>query len=303
MWQDLKEGKDCKVRFEEIAAILEDERKKKEMFAAQSNMLKETAHSLEQEKQAQQERIRVMESELHKTVGELKSTQMELGKVIKLYDVAKEDKLELEKRAKLFKQQYEELKLRMKESERKLAEERRKAEEEKLVKERRREEERKAEEERKRREGGERAEEKTFTVGGVLFKMIRVEGGSFMMGAPDNDSDAHDDEKPQHRVMLSDCYIGETQVTQALWEAVMGDNPSDWKGDSLPVEMVSWEDCQEFIRILTKRQVRHSGCQLRQNGNTQPVAGGRVKASSMQVVMILTRWLGMLRTAEIKRIP
>ena len=89
-----------------------------------------------------------------------------------------------------------------------------------------------------------------FTVGAVQFKMIHVEGGSFMMGSPDNDSDAYSDEQPQHRVTLSDYYIGETQVTQELWKAVMGDNPSNWKGDSLPVEEVSWEDCQEFIKQL-----------------------------------------------------
>ena len=114
-------------------------------------------------------------------------------------------------------------------------------------------EERKVEEERKRLEKEEQAKERTFTVGGVPFKMIRVEGGSFMMGSPDNDSDAFDGEKPQHKVTLSDYYIGDTQVTQVLWKAVMGDNPSTWKGDSLPVEQVSWEDCQEFIKQLNKK--------------------------------------------------
>lgn len=101
------------------------------------------------------------------------------------------------------------------------------------------------------------AKEMTFTVGGVSFKMIRVEGGSFMMGSPYSDTDALDDEKPQHRVTLSDYYIGETQVTQALWKAVMGDNPSrSGKGmyaDTCPVETVSWEDCQEFIKQLNKK--------------------------------------------------
>ena len=112
---------------------------------------------------------------------------------------------------------------------------------------------RKAEEEQKCREEEEWAKEKTFTVDGVPFKMIRVEGGSFMMGSPDNDSDAYDWEKPQHRVTLSDYYIGETQVTQALWKAVMGGNPSNWKGDNLPVEQVSWKRCQEFIKQLNKK--------------------------------------------------
>ena len=61
---------------------------------------------------------------------------------------------------------------------------------------------------------------------------------------------ANSDEKPTHKVTLSDYYIGETEVTQALWQAVMGKNPSSFKGNSNPVESVSWDDCQEFIRKL-----------------------------------------------------
>lgn len=88
----------------------------------------------------------------------------------------------------------------------------------------------------------------TFNVDGVSFKMIAVEGGTFKMGC--NDSDAYDDEKTIHNVTLSSYYIGETQVTQALWKAVMGNNPSIFKGDILPVENVSWNDCQKFISRL-----------------------------------------------------
>ena len=90
----------------------------------------------------------------------------------------------------------------------------------------------------------------TFTVNGVTFNMVRVDGGTFQMGS--NDSDAYKDEKPVHQVTLSTYSIGETEVTQALWEAVMGSNPSNWKGSNLPVEQVSWEDCQEFITRLNK---------------------------------------------------
>ncbi len=94
----------------------------------------------------------------------------------------------------------------------------------------------------------------TFTVKGVEFKMIKVEGGTFSMGATsEQGSDAYDDEKPVHSVTLSDYYIGETEVTQELWEAVMGSNPSCFKGDNqLPVERVSWDDCQEFIKELNR---------------------------------------------------
>ena len=93
--------------------------------------------------------------------------------------------------------------------------------------------------------------DKTITVNGVSFKMIAVKGGTFTMGATsEQGSDAYYDETQTHRVKLSDYYIGETEVTQALWEAVMGSNPSEWKGSNLPVENVSWEDCQEFISRL-----------------------------------------------------
>ena len=95
-------------------------------------------------------------------------------------------------------------------------------------------------------------EKKTFTANGVTFTMVAVEGGTFQMGAPDSDTEADIDEKPQHAVTLSDFYIGETEVTQALWKAVMGSNPSNFVGDQLPVEKVSWYDCQTFIRKLNE---------------------------------------------------
>lgn len=96
-----------------------------------------------------------------------------------------------------------------------------------------------------------------ITVGNVSFTMVQVEGGTFMMGATsEQGSDAHDDEKPAHQVTLSPYYIGETEVTQALWEAVMGNNPSYFKGSNRPVEQVSWNDCQEFIRKLNQKTGR-----------------------------------------------
>ena len=86
---------------------------------------------------------------------------------------------------------------------------------------------------------------------GVEFTMIAVEGGTFTMGAtPEQGSDAGSDEKPAHKVTLSDYHIGETEVTQALWQAVMGKKPSKYKGYNLPVEVVSWNDCQNFVKKL-----------------------------------------------------
>ena len=94
-----------------------------------------------------------------------------------------------------------------------------------------------------------------FTVNGVTFKMMAVEGGTFAMGATrsQNGSDYNQMEKPVHMVTLSDYYIGQTEVTQALWQAVMGSNPSNFTGDlNCPVEMVSWNDCQQFITKLNQ---------------------------------------------------
>ena len=94
----------------------------------------------------------------------------------------------------------------------------------------------------------------SFTVNGVSFKMVGVEGGTFTMGATaEQGSDAYDDEKPAHEVTLSSFSIGETEVTQALWQAVMGSNPSYFTGDlNRPVEEVSWGDCQTFITKLNE---------------------------------------------------
>lgn len=97
----------------------------------------------------------------------------------------------------------------------------------------------------------------TFTVNGVTFEMVRVEGGSFMMGS--SDPEAYDDEKPVHAENVATFYIGRTEVTQDLWLAVMGSNPSNFRGGNLPVEQVSWTECQAFcerLRQLTGRQFR-----------------------------------------------
>ena len=91
----------------------------------------------------------------------------------------------------------------------------------------------------------------TFSVGDVQFEMVNVEGGTFTMGATAEQGSSYgSDEKPTHQVTLSSYMIGKTEVTQALWETVMGSNPSKFKGADLPVENVSWEECQEFITKL-----------------------------------------------------
>ena len=90
-----------------------------------------------------------------------------------------------------------------------------------------------------------------LTLNNLTANMVYVSGGTFTMGATsEQGSDAYNDEKPVHSVTLSSFYICKYEVTQALWNAVMGSNPSNWKGDDLPVESVSWDDCQTFIRKL-----------------------------------------------------
>ncbi len=94
----------------------------------------------------------------------------------------------------------------------------------------------------------------SFTIGGVTFKMVPVTGGTFTMGFTGENPDTDEqDALPAHQVTLSSFSIGETEVTQALWEAVMGSNPSNYTGDtSRPVESVSWNDCQQFITQLNQ---------------------------------------------------
>lgn len=90
----------------------------------------------------------------------------------------------------------------------------------------------------------------TFTVNGVKFVMVQVEGGTFKMGAtPNMGSNPGRDEVQVHTVTLSNFLIGQTEVTQALWQAVMGDNPSYFVGDDRPVERVCYHDCLDFIII------------------------------------------------------
>jgi formylglycine-generating enzyme required for sulfatase activity len=93
-----------------------------------------------------------------------------------------------------------------------------------------------------------------FTVNGISFTMVTVEGGTFTMGATAEQGDDADVlEYPAHEVTVSSFSIGQTEVTQALWQAVMGNNPSDFADNpQRPVECVSWYDCQTFISNLNQ---------------------------------------------------
>ena len=91
----------------------------------------------------------------------------------------------------------------------------------------------------------------TELVNSIGMKFRLIQPGSFMMGS----EKGHDDEKPVHKVTLSKgFYMGAYEVTQEEWEKVMGSNPSRFKGPKKPVEMVSWEDAQEFARKLSQKE-------------------------------------------------
>jgi formylglycine-generating enzyme required for sulfatase activity len=100
----------------------------------------------------------------------------------------------------------------------------------------------------------------TFTVNGVKFEMLPVEGGTFLMGGTEQKGQViREDELPQHEVTLDHFKIGKLEVTQALWEAVMGEVPYGNQGPEYPIGNVSWYDAQAFIRqlnALTGRKFR-----------------------------------------------
>ncbi len=90
--------------------------------------------------------------------------------------------------------------------------------------------------------------------GGMKMEMIPIPAGEFMMGSPDSDNYAIEDEKPQHRVRITKpFYLGKYLVTQEQWQAVMGNKPSRFKSPKNPVEEVSWDDCQKFLKKLNDK--------------------------------------------------
>lgn len=96
---------------------------------------------------------------------------------------------------------------------------------------------------------------RVFHVNDIPLRMVFVKGGDMQLGCTaERDDSCKAREIPDHTVSLPDFYMGETEVTQALWMAVMGrdNNPSYWKGNWLPVERVSWTECQRFVNRLNK---------------------------------------------------
>ena len=95
------------------------------------------------------------------------------------------------------------------------------------------------------------------------FEMVFIKGGTFTMGCTGEQSDCHDNEKPTHQVTVSDFQIGKYEVTQKQWREIMGastslSNPSYFKDcDNCPVESVSWDDVQEFIKELNQKTAKN----------------------------------------------
>ncbi len=88
---------------------------------------------------------------------------------------------------------------------------------------------------------------------GVAMELILIPAGEFLMGSPESEWGRDSSEGPQHSVKITKpFYLGRYEVTQQEWEAVMGSNPSRWKGPRRPVESVSWQDCREFIEKLNE---------------------------------------------------
>jgi formylglycine-generating enzyme required for sulfatase activity/tRNA A-37 threonylcarbamoyl transferase component Bud32 len=93
----------------------------------------------------------------------------------------------------------------------------------------------------------------------VSIDLVLIPAGKFLMGTPTSEKDSSDVERPQHEVKVKSFLMGKYPVTQAQWKTVMGDNPSSFRGDNLPVESVSWNHCVNFCKKLsqlTERQFK-----------------------------------------------
>jgi formylglycine-generating enzyme required for sulfatase activity len=88
---------------------------------------------------------------------------------------------------------------------------------------------------------------------GVTLEMAAITGGTFMMGSPENEAGRQNNESPQHQVTVPSFFMGKYPVTQAQYQAIMGTNPSHFKGENRPVEIVSWNDAVAFCELLSQR--------------------------------------------------
>ncbi|MEH2144473.1 SUMF1/EgtB/PvdO family nonheme iron enzyme [Nostoc sp.] len=91
---------------------------------------------------------------------------------------------------------------------------------------------------------------------GVTLEMVQIPGGTFMMGSPEKEAERDKNESPQHQVKVPGFFMGKYEITQAQYQAIMGINPSDFKGEKRPVEKVSWDDAVKFCEKLSKKTAK-----------------------------------------------
>ena len=91
---------------------------------------------------------------------------------------------------------------------------------------------------------------------GIELEMVLIPEGEFMMGAPETELESRNSERPQHKVNVPTFFMGRYPITQEQWQAIMDNNPSEFKGDKRPVERVSWDDAKEFCDRLSKKTKR-----------------------------------------------
>jgi formylglycine-generating enzyme required for sulfatase activity/uncharacterized caspase-like protein len=91
---------------------------------------------------------------------------------------------------------------------------------------------------------------------GVTLEMVKIPGGRFLMGSPETEAQRYDNESPQHYVDVPEFWMGKYVVTQQQWQAIMGNEPSYFKGKNRPVERVSWNDATKFCQKLSKKTGR-----------------------------------------------
>ena len=112
------------------------------------------------------------------------------------------------------------------------------------------------------------------------MKFVWIPLGTFTMGSPKEEADRANNETPHKITLTKGFYLGIHLVTQEQWQAVMGNNPSHFKGEkNLPVEGVSWEDCQEFIRKVREKRTGITGFRLKRSGNTPAVPERRRRST------------------------
>jgi hypothetical protein len=125
------------------------------------------------------------------------------------------------------------------------------------------------------------------------IEMIFVKGGMFTMGCTSEQGDDCDSgEKPSHQVTLNDFYIGKYEITQKQWQAVMGSNTSNFKGNNMPVEKVSWNDVQKFIRKLNAKTGKTTVCRRRRNGNMRRGVALKAVEPNTAAAIRLATWHG-----------